>query len=176
MKLQLKRTPGIYLVGFMGSGKTTIGKRLAGHLGWSFADLDADIEAQTGMSISRLFEQQGEAAFRAAEAIALEHRIKQVKQCKPLVLALGGGAFAQAANRASITGNGFSIWLDVPFEVIERRVAGFAHRPLARDPEKFRELFDARLPAYALADFKISAASDDDGENVQAILAEGWFE
>ena len=72
MKLQLKRTPGIYLVGFMGSGKTTIGKRLADHLGWPFADLDADIEAQTGMSISRLFEQQGEAAFRAAEAIADE--------------------------------------------------------------------------------------------------------
>ena len=175
MKLELKRTPGSYLVGFMGSGKSTIGKRLAAHFGWPFADLDDDIESQTGKSISQFFEQEGEAAFRAAESAALDLRIKQVKQGRPLVLALGGGAFAQPSNRAKLAGNGFSIWLDVPFEVLERRVAAFSHRPLARDPEKFKALFEARQTSYAEAGFRIPITSDDELENLQAILAQGWF-
>ena len=175
MKDQLKRTPAIYLVGFMGSGKSTIGLHLAKQVGWPFIDLDDDIVAETGKSIAALFDEDGEARFRAVEATVLNRRIATVKQGHPLVLALGGGAFAQPANRIALAGNGISIWLDVPFDLVQSRVAGFSHRPLTRDPEKFRALFDARLPAYAEADVRIPVTSDDPRTNVQEILNQGWF-
>ena len=175
MNLELKRTPGIYLVGFMGSGKSTIGQRLSQKLGWPFADLDDDIIAEAGKSIAELFDQEGEDRFRSVEAAVLERRIAAVKLGRPIVLALGGGTFAQPANRAKLKGNGISIWLDVPFDVVQRRVAGFEHRPLARNPDKFRALFNARLPFYAEADARIPITSDDACQTVQSILDQGWF-
>ena len=175
MNLELKRTPGIYLVGFMGSGKSTIGQLLSETLGWPFADLDDDIISEAGKSIAELFDEDGEDSFRSVEATVLDRRIASVKLGRPIVLALGGGTFAQPANRAKLKGNGISIWLDVPFDIVQRRVAGFEHRPLARDPEKFRTLFDARLPLYAEADARIPITSDDPGQAVQSILNQGWF-
>ena len=176
MKLQLKRTPGIYLVGFMGSGKSTIGKRLAQQVGWPFVDLDDDIETEVGKSIAQLFDEEGEARFRAVESTVLIRRVAAVKIGRPLVLALGGGTFAQPVNREKLRGNGVSIWLDLPFSDVERRVAGYGHRPLARDPKKLRALFDERLPAYAEADARIAITTDNLEENIAAILALGWFE
>src|SRR5207244_9786329 len=98
MILKLKRTPGIYLVGFMGCGKSTIGRALAEELGWSFCDLDDDIERREGLTISEIFDIRGEAAFREAESAALQERIRTVVRGQPQVISLGGGAFVSAEN------------------------------------------------------------------------------
>src|SRR4051794_16672137 len=93
MILKLKRTPGIYLVGFMGSGKSTVGRALAEELGWRFVDLDQEIEQSQGMSVSEIFEQRGEPAFREIETAALRQQVKAIECGRPHVVALGGGAF-----------------------------------------------------------------------------------
>ena len=85
MILKLKRTPGIFLVGFMGSGKSTVGRALAEELGWGFADLDEDIEKREGMSISQIFDTGGEAEFRRAETAALRERVRSIERGKPCV-------------------------------------------------------------------------------------------
>src|SRR5690242_496565 len=106
MILKLKRTPGIYLVGFMASGKTTVGRLLADELGWSFADVDEDIEAARGRSIAEIFDHDGEDQFRKIEQAAIGQRVCEVERGKPMVVALGGGAFAQEANHALLEENG----------------------------------------------------------------------
>lgn len=161
MILKLKRTPGIFLVGFMGSGKSTVGRALAEELGWGFADLDEDIETREGMSISQIFESRGEAGFRHAETTALQQRVRSIVAGKPCVIALGGGAFLSDENFQMVSNNGVSVWLDCPFATVERRVAGYTHRPLARDPEKLRELFAVRRPGYERADYCVHVESDD---------------
>ncbi len=93
MILKLKRTPGIYLVGFMGCGKSTVGRALADELGWNFADLDKDIERRAQAAIADIFDQQGEAAFRALETALLHERVRSVQSGRPHVISLGGGAF-----------------------------------------------------------------------------------
>src|SRR5579864_5479674 len=141
MILKLKRTPGIYLVGFMASGKTTIGRLLADELGWSFADLDEDIEAAQGRSIAEIFDADGEDKFRGVEHAAIQKRVREVERGKPMVVALGGGAFAQEMNHALLEDNGVTIWLDCPFSKVCARVEGTQHRPLARDAGKFQQLY-----------------------------------
>src|SRR5262249_42678239 len=93
MILKLKRSPGIYLVGFMGSGKSTIGRALADELGWNFGDLDADIEERSQSTISEIFDTHGETAFRVLETAALRDRVRIVESGRPHVISLGGGAF-----------------------------------------------------------------------------------
>src|SRR5438477_119802 len=149
MLLKLKRTPGIYLVGFMGCGKSTVGRALADHIGWNFVDLDQEIEQKQGASIAEIFEQKGEAGFREIESAALRERVKLVDCGRPYVIALGGGAFLSDANVKTLTRSGVTIWLDCPLDTIERRVAGFDHRPLARDPDKLRELYESRRASAA---------------------------
>jgi shikimate kinase len=161
MILKLKQTPGIYLVGFMGSGKSTIGHMLANHIGWPFADLDRDIEASQGNTIPTLFETLGEPGFRQLESEALAKRTRSVKNGMPLVLALGGGAYVQPDNAGMVDSSGISIWLDTPFETIEERVGRHSHRPLAADPVFFRELFLTRREAYAKAAYTVHVTSDD---------------
>lgn len=171
MNQKLRRAPVIYLAGFMGSGKTTIGKSLAEELGWSFADIDDDIEETAGMAIPRIFEEKGEAEFRAMESKALSARIRQAMTGRPMVLALGGGAFVQPENAARMRDQGVSIWLDCPFEKIRERVAKADHRPLARDPEAFAKLFEQRREEYSKADFRIGITSDDPMVAVRAITS-----
>ncbi|MBL8228586.1 MAG: shikimate kinase [Bryobacterales bacterium] len=171
MNLKLKRTPGIYLVGFMGSGKSTIGRRLAEELGWSFVDIDEDIETQQHMPITDIFERKGEAEFRDIENRALAERVRQVRGSRPLVVALGGGAFVAQRNTELIQPNGVSIWLDCPLEMVKERVAKETHRPLARDPERFEALFRERQAAYSRADYRIEIRSDDPAVTVKEILA-----
>ncbi len=173
MILQLKNTPGIYLVGFMGSGKSTVGRRLAADLGWPFEDLDHVIEARENTTISALFAEHGEAEFRRRESAALRQAMSKVPRGNPLVLALGGGAFSREENRSRLSGHGITIWLECSLERCRERVVKERHRPLAKDPEAFSALFRARQPAYALADFQIDADSDDDTETVRRILALG---
>ncbi len=162
MILKLKRTPGIFLVGFMGSGKSTVGRALAEELGWGFADLDEDIEKREGMSISQIFDTRGEAEFRKAESAALEERVRSVERGKPCVIALGGGAFLSDANFEIVSRTMASVcgWT-VRFRRSKRRLAGYEHRPLARDPEKLRELFAVRRAGYERADYCIPVESDD---------------
>jgi shikimate kinase len=172
MNIKLKLTPGIYLVGFMASGKSTVGRHLAHRLGWNFFDTDAEIETAERMTIGEIFEQRGEPEFRRIEQEILRHHVRWIERGRPAVLALGGGAFAQEANRAFLADRGVSIWLDCPFDVVQRRVA--AHgivRPLARDPEKFQALWSARRPFYELADYRVPVDCDDPDRMVEAILA-----
>jgi len=170
MNLRLKRTPGIYVVGFMAAGKSTIGRLLAHRLGWSFFDTDDEIEAAEGMSITEIFTARGEKEFRRIEAAIIDQHVRWIERGRPAVLALGGGAFAEAANRDLVLAHGVAVWLDCPFEVVKRRVAQASHRPLARDPESFAELYEARRAAYSLADMRIPIGSDDPACAIEAIL------
>jgi shikimate kinase len=171
MMLKLKRTPGIYLVGFMASGKSTIGRLLAERIGWHFADLDEEIEAAQNMRIARIFEQHGEAEFRRIEHAAMRARVKAIECGKPTVIALGGGAFVQPENYALLENNGLTIWLDCPFEVVKRRVGDTSDRPLARDPDRFAQLYEARREGYARADYRIAIEDEDPSVAVAALLA-----
>jgi shikimate kinase len=171
MNPKLKRTPGIYLVGFMGSGKSTVGSLLADRLGWTFIDIDREIEAEQQIAITGIFSARGEAEFRRIEAAAILARVRAIERGCPAVVALGGGAFAQPGNRTLLENNGITIWLDCPFEIVQRRVAAETHRPLARDPEQFAQLYAGRREAYALADYRIPIDNDDPAGPVDAILA-----
>ncbi len=170
MLLKLKRTPGLYLVGFMGSGKSAVGRLLADELGWSFADIDEDIEKEQGVSIAQIFDVRGEEEFRNIEREALRKRVRDVECGRPMVLALGGGAFVDPANRKMLEERGVTIWLDCPFHRISARIKGQTHRPLARDPEKFRQLFDDRLDLYSKAEHRVEADTDDPATIVAQIL------
>jgi shikimate kinase len=173
MILKLKRTPGIYLVGFMASGKTTVGRLLADELGWSFADLDQDIEGTESASIAQIFDTRGEAEFRTVEKEAVRRRVGEVERGKPMVIALGGGSFTDEASQALLRENGVTIWLDCSFPRVCARVEGSSHRPLARDPEKFQQLYEQRQTAYSRAEYRIEIDTDDPAVIVDAILKLG---
>ena len=168
---KLARTPAVYLVGFMGSGKTTVGRLLADRLGWSFVDLDAEIEAEQGLSIAEIFERHGEAYFRSLETEAIRQQARLAQTGWPQVIALGGGAFAQPCNFDLVGHNGVTVWLDCPLAVAWRRVECNSDRPLARDREKFAELYEVRRASYARADFRVDAAAEDPESVVEAVLA-----
>jgi shikimate kinase len=170
MILKLKRTPGIFLAGFMGSGKSTVGRALADELGWSFFDLDDEIESEAGSKIGEIFDTHGEHLFREMESAALAKRVRTVQSGRPQVVALGGGVLMRDDNFELISNNGVIVWLDAPFELIQKRVAAESHRPLARDPQKLRELFDARSLRYNQADFRIEAPEEDVMVTVQKIM------
>lgn len=170
MILKLKRTPGIYLVGFMACGKTVIGRQLAERLGWTFVDIDSDIEAEQKISIAEIFDTRGEEEFRKLEREAIRKRVKMAQAGKAMVVALGGGAFAQPVNYDILENNGVTIWLDCPLSIIQRRIGDPTGRPLARDPKKFEELYHARRESYARADYRIEIAGDDPAVAVEAIF------
>jgi shikimate kinase len=171
MNLRLKRTPGIYVVGFMGAGKSTVGRHLAHHLGWSFFDTDAEIEAAEKTPIAEIFATRGESEFRRIETAVIRQHVGWIERGRPAVLALGGGAFTQPGNRTLLADNGISVWLDCPFETVQHRVGQATHRPLARNPEAFAALYTARRDQYSLADAHIPISSDDPEITVAAILA-----
>jgi shikimate kinase len=160
MILKLKRTPGLYLVGFMGSGKSTVGQLVAYELGWTFVDIDQEIEAAERMSIAQIFDHRGERVFRRIESEMIHEKVRLVQRGRPMVLALGGGAFAQDAVYEFLEENGVSVWLDCPLDTVRDRIGTADTRPLARDPAAMAELFERRRDAYARADFRIDATSD----------------
>src|SRR5665213_2871574 len=98
MTLKLKRTPGLYLVGFMASGKTTLGRALAEELGWPFADIDSEIESRVGKTIAQIFSELGESGFRDLETQVIHRHVRRIETGSPCVVALGGGAFIQTRN------------------------------------------------------------------------------
>jgi shikimate kinase len=157
----------------MGSGKTTIGRMLAEELGWSFADLDADIEAAEGLSIGEIFESRGEQEFRRIEQDAVRKRLREIECGRPMVLALGGGAFTDDVNRRMLEASGVSIWLDCSFPRVCARIEGTSHRPLARDAQKFQKLYEERREVYEKAEHRVLIDSDDPTEHVAAIMRLG---
>ena len=157
----------IYLAGFMGSGKSTVGAQLARALGWPFIDLDATIEAGQGLSVREIFEQAGEAFFRQIERAALTEIIK----AEPAVIALGGGTFVQPLNLDLLhERGGATVWLDCPPEELLIRCEGITNRPLFRDAASFEQLLRERLPYYQLADFRVSTAGISPEEAAAEIL------
>ncbi len=162
----------IYLVGFMGSGKSTVGALLAREIGWPFSDLDSIIEAGQSATIREIFEHSGEPFFRQIERAALT----EVSKAEPAVIALGGGTFAQEANVGFIreTG-GATIWLDCPSEELQRRCATLNNRPLFRDPESFVQLLEQRRSYYQLAEYRVSTEGREPREVVEQILRLNLF-
>jgi len=157
----------IFLVGFMGSGKTTVGRLLAKKLHFEFVDLDEEISRRLGMTIPDIFEQWGEAAFRRIETEAL----KEVACREGIVVALGGGAFMSEENRRIIRQHGLSVWLDCPLSVIWERLTGTTNRPLFRTPAEVESLYLRRLPLYAMSDIRVDAARSHPDELVEEILS-----
>jgi len=170
MNLTLKRTPGIYVVGFMCAGKSTVGRHLAHKLGWSFFDTDDEIEAAEKMKIYEIFDTRGEAEFRRIEKDIVRQHVRWIERGRPAVLALGGGAFVHPETRELLVGNGISVWLDCPLATVHARLAAQSHRPLARDREKLEALYATRREAYQLADARVEIECDDPDVTVQAIL------
>ncbi|MHB8735683.1 MAG: shikimate kinase [Terriglobales bacterium] len=147
----------LLLVGFMGSGKSTVGRRLAQRLGWHFVDLDERIETSAGAKISEIFEKRGEPAFRQVERQALEQALAEAASGRRTVLALGGGTYAQPANLEFIQQQGVvSAFLDVPVEELLTRCAQVVNRPLFRDAASFRALYDLRRPYYTQANVTVA--------------------
>jgi shikimate kinase len=145
----------IYLVGFIGAGKTTVGRRLAKKLGWTFLDLDEEIERRERRAIAEIFKAHGEPHFRNLECSCL----KDLCSRSETVIALGGGAFISPENREIAETTGLTVWLKVSFGNIRLRVKIDGTRPNFSDPEKARLLFDAREPFYALA--RVHVSTDD---------------
>jgi shikimate kinase len=156
------RIPVISLAGFMGSGKSTVGSRLAQHLGWRFVDLDERIEAAAGISIPQFFERHGEPAFRQLEADQLRSALgRSIERAEPTVLALGGGTYAQQGAPEFLRNSGVPvIWLDTPIEVLLARCSTMTGRPLFRDESSFRTLHSQRISSYQLADFRVDSTGD----------------
>jgi shikimate kinase len=144
----------IVLVGMMGAGKSSIGRRLAVELGLPFVDADTEIETAAGMTIPEIFQTHGEPYFRSGEARV----IARLLEGGPQVLASGGGAFINPQTRALIRERGVSVWLKAEVEVLLRRIRRRSDRPLLKtdDPElALRRLVDERYPVYAEADVTI---------------------
>ena len=159
----------VVLVGMMGAGKTSVGKRLAAKLGLPFVDADAEIEAGAQLTISEIFERFGELYFREGERKV----IARLLNGGPLVLATGGGAFMNATTRQNIAKYGVSIWLKPSFDILLARVRKKSNRPLLKtaDPEQtLRRLLEERTPTYALADLTIESLDGSHDTVVDAIL------
>jgi shikimate kinase len=157
----------VVLVGLMGAGKTTIGRRLAARLGLPFVDADSEIEAAAGSTITEIFERHGEAAFRDGE----RRVIARLLEGSPKVLATGGGAFMDPETRAAIRARGISVWLKAELDVLVRRCARRGNRPLLKqdDPRLVLErLMAERHPVYAEADIVVESG---DGPH-EAVVSE----
>lgn len=153
----------IYLVGFMGAGKSTAGRALAVRLGVPFVDLDEAFEGLAGMTVRRAFEEKGEPWFREREAELL----RGTEALTGAVVALGGGTFTFPENRAVVQRSGRSIFLDVPFDVIASRLGPkSADRPLFRSLEEARALYEARLASYRLSDRTLPLQGDEGVDTV----------
>jgi shikimate kinase len=160
----------VVLVGMMGAGKSSIGRRLATRLGIPFVDADAEIEKAAGMSIPDIFATHGEPDFRAGEARV----IARLLDGGPQVLATGGGAFMNPDTRAAIAARGVSIWLNADFETLMRRIKRRHDRPLLHtdDPAAtLQQLIDVRYPIYRLADFTVQSREVPHDKIVDEIVA-----
>lgn len=160
---QLKGT-NLYLIGMMGSGKTTIGRLLAAHLGYQFFDTDAVIEQTTGRTITEIFAESGEPAFRELETQVLA----ELSPYKKLAIATGGGIILQRKNWSYLH-HGIILWLDVPIDQLFKRIKNSTTRPLIQHPnpkQKLQDLLDQRQSLYALADIHVTVNGNEPPEQV----------
>jgi shikimate kinase len=160
----------IVLVGMMGSGKSSIGRRVALRLGIPFVDADTEIEKAAGMTIPDIFSVRGETEFRAGEARV----IARLLESGPQVLSTGGGAFMNSSTRAAIVAKGISVWLNAEFDVLMRRIRRRHDRPLLKteDPAAtLRKLMAERYPVYALADLTVESRDVSHDKIVEEIVS-----
>jgi shikimate kinase len=160
----------IVLIGMMGAGKSSVGRRLAGRLGLPFVDADAEIEAAAGMSIPDIFQIHGEPAFRSGEARV----IARLLDGGPQVLATGGGAFMNPRTRTAIAARGVSVWLRAEFDVLMRRIKRRHDRPMLKTddpPATLKRLMDERYPVYAEADVTVESRDVPHALIVEEIVA-----
>jgi shikimate kinase len=148
------KTDKIYLVGFMGAGKTTLAQELARRLGWRADDVDALIENRERRTVAEIFARDGEPYFRALE----RQVIFSLLPVRHSVVATGGGTFVDPDNRAAINADGVSVWLDLPFDELLARVPADGRRPLASDLAQMTLLYEARRLAYQQAHIKLDAS------------------
>ena len=144
----------VYLVGFMGAGKTTVGRALGRRLGWPVEDVDARIEARERRSVAAIFAQNGEAYFRQQERQVLSALLAE----RHVIIATGGGTFVEPDNRALMLADGAVAWLDVPLAEVIERVPADGRRPLAADRVQMEQLYARRRLAYAEAHVRIDAS------------------
>jgi shikimate kinase len=153
-----RSTERIYLVGFMGSGKTSVGRLLSARRRVPFVDLDQAFETMAGQTVREVFRVHGEPWFRERETELL----RGTATLPAAVVAAGGGTFTFPANREFIATAGISVFLDVPFAVIERRLAGkAADRPLFRSVTEAFALYESRLPSYRMADLVVKVGETE---------------
>ena len=164
------RTRPLVLVGLMGAGKSTIGRRLAKHIGWRFVDSDEEIEAAAGCRIADIFTIHGEPIFRDLEKRVIGRLLTE----EPLVLATGGGAWMQPAVREIIKGHATSVWLRAELDVLTERVSRRDHRPLLENGDK-REILDRlmreRYPVYEQADVVVDSSHGPHEQVVERVVA-----
>ena len=162
----------VVINGFMGAGKTTVGRALARRLGARFLDLDDAVAEAEGRGPRELIDEEGEDYFREAETRALR---RALERGEARVISAGGGAWALARNRALVAAHGcLAVWLDAPFDLCLRRIeqgGGAADRPLARDTARARRLYEERLAAYRLADLRVSVTPHSGVEELAAEIA-----
>ncbi len=160
----------IYLVGFMAAGKSTVARALGRGLDWPAEDIDDRIEARERRTISAIFAANGEPYFRAVERQVLA----ELLPLRHVVVATGGGTFAEPDNRAAIMRDGAVIWLDLPFDQVIARLPPDNRRPLAADREQLRRLYDSRLLAYRQAHLRLDVSRAPVEELVERVL--DWLE
>ncbi|MDX2094789.1 MAG: shikimate kinase [Alphaproteobacteria bacterium] len=164
------RTRPLVLVGLMGAGKSTIGRRLAKQIGWRFVDSDEEIEAAAGCCVADIFTIHGEAIFRDLEQRVINRLLGE----EPMVLATGGGAWMQPAVRAMIKQRATSVWLRAELNVLTDRVSKRTHRPLLETGDKrsiLDRLMQERYPVYALADMVIDSSDGPHERVVERVVA-----
>ena len=146
-------TDKIYLVGFMGAGKTTVARALGRRLGWRVEDIDERIEARERRTVAAIFAQHGEPYFRQQERQVLSDLLPQ----RHVIVATGGGTFAEPDNRALMLADGAVAWLDVPLTKVMERVPADGRRPLAADRAQMEQLYTRRALAYAEAHVRVDS-------------------
>lgn len=164
----------VFLVGFMGAGKSSVGRALGERLNWVFEDLDDRIQAREGRTVAEIFRDSGESEFRRAEHTALRHVLQELAGGGARIVALGGGAFVQKENAALLKSSSVpTIFLDAPVDELWQRCRAQAgesgaERPLLRSQEQFRKLYDTRRSNYLKASLRIQTG----GRSVETIAAE----
>lgn len=148
------RADKLYLVGFMGAGKTTVARAVGARLGWRVEDIDLRIEARERRTVAQIFAQSGEPYFRQAERQVLSDLLP----LREIVIATGGGTFVEPDNRALMLADGAVAWLDVPLARLLERIPADGRRPLASDRQQLELLFARRQLAYAEAHVRLDAS------------------
>ncbi len=156
----------IYLVGFMAAGKTTVARALATRLDWRAEDIDELIEARERQSVTEIFARKGEPYFRSVE----KEILRLLLPMRHTVVATGGGTFADVENRSAINRDGFSVWLDVPLDVVLGRIPADGRRPLAADRTQMERLYAARQVGYGCANLRIVTGLAPAGEIADRIV------